>query len=118
MSDRLTTNTPSTTTRKLTRKQLGEERAFLAARAIGANGVNFTNPYRRMTGVSSNALVAFATGDGPEPAEHDYPGDIDDFRACLNAFEASPRHLRAVMVPVLRKYASHVMDSMARWYPS
>jgi hypothetical protein len=87
------------------------ERDYLLQRASKAGTVSFSAG--RDTGISSNALVAFAI-TGVEPGEDQYPRDPADLAACYNAQRGAPAHLQARMQPLIEKYRARVAER----YPS
>lgn len=51
---------------------------------------------------------------GEVPPSNQFPGDPEDLRACYNARDRAPEHLRKKMEVVLRKFREHVAET----YPS
>lgn len=76
----------------LTTEQMQADIAFLLLRCKCAGSCSFTND--RWTGMSSNALVAFAYG-----GEQDcMPSDRSDYAACVRTFRRLPEHRRTPAV--------------------
>lgn len=71
-------------------------------------------------GKSSDALVAMALADKPEPGENERllgrrpsePHDIGDLVRCFNTYLEAPRHLQPTMAVVLRRWSVQVLDEV------
>jgi len=72
----------------------------------------------RCTGVSSDALAAYALGLGPVPQRWSYPHDAADLAACELTYAMAPPDVAEVMVATLELFraevAAHLQDQAAR----
>lgn len=89
-----------------------------------------TKDWPRRTGLSSDALVAYALGTGERPSTpgnpdgyrrwsgdergSNYPADKSDLLACVLTYESAPADLRAVMAPVMDEFRAWVLHSVNR----